>query len=65
MVAPDLPRPSDGAVSVAETAVPGMADRIVLPVSHSGVLISREVARQVCAFLRDGAFAHQEVTRDR
>ena len=58
MVAPDLPRPSDGAVSVAETEVPGMRDRVVLPVSHSGMLVSSAVARQSCAFLRHGAFAH-------
>lgn len=59
MVAPDLPRPSDGVVSVAETDVPGMRDRIVLRVSHSGMLVSKAVVRQVCAFLRDGAFAHE------
>jgi pimeloyl-ACP methyl ester carboxylesterase len=58
IVAPDLPRPSDGVVSVAETALPGMRDRIVLHVSHSGMLISGAVARQICAFLRDGAFVH-------
>jgi hypothetical protein len=58
MVAPDLPRPSDGVVSVSETDVPGMVDRIVLHVSHSGMLVSSAVARQICAFLRDGAFAH-------
>jgi hypothetical protein len=57
MVVPELPLPSDGAVSVEETAVPGMCDRIVLPVSHSGMLVSSAVARQICAFLRDGAFA--------
>jgi hypothetical protein len=57
VVAPDLPGPSDGAVSVAETRVPGMRDHIVIPVSHSGMLVSGAVARQVCAFLRDGSFA--------
>lgn len=60
IVAPDLPRPSDGVVSVAETALPGMRDRIVLHVSHTGMLISGAVARQICAFLRDGAFVHRE-----
>jgi pimeloyl-ACP methyl ester carboxylesterase len=55
--APGLPRPHDGAVSVAETAVPGMRDRIVLPVNHSGMLVSAAVAREIDAFLRHGAFS--------
>lgn len=58
IVAPDLPGPSDGVVSVAETRMPGMLDHIVIRTSHSGMLVSGVVARQVCAFLRDGAFAH-------
>jgi hypothetical protein len=58
IVAPDLEQPCDGVVSVAETRFPGMRDHIVLNVSHSGMLVSRTVARQVCAFLRDGAFEH-------
>ncbi len=58
IVAPDLPEPSDGAVSLAETRLPAMRDHIVLNVSHSGMLISRAVAHQICAFLRDGAFEH-------
>ena len=58
IVDPGLPRPNDGAVSVEETRLPGMRDHVVLRVSHSGMLVSRGVARQICAFLRDGAFAH-------
>ena len=60
IVAPDLPTPHDGAVSVEETRLPAMKDHIVLNVSHSGMLVSRTVAHQVCAFLRDGAFEHGE-----
>ena len=59
LVAPDLPAPSDGVVSVAETRLPAMRDHVVLNVSHSGMLVSREVAHQICAFLRTGAFARE------
>ena len=59
VVAPDLPAPSDGVISVEETRVPGMRDHIVLDVNHSGMLISRAVAHQICVFLRDGMFAHK------
>ena len=40
MVAPDLPSPHDGTVSVAETIVPGARDHIVLPVTHTQMLMS-------------------------
>lgn len=46
----------DGTVAVAETGLAGATDRIVLRVTHTGLVLSREVARQVCAFLRDGRF---------
>lgn len=58
LVAPGLPGPSDGVVSVAETRLPAMRDHVVLNVSHSGMVLSRVVAHQICAFLRDGAFTH-------
>ena len=51
-----LEGPNDGAVTVAETRIPGLRDHIVLPVSHSGMLLSAEVARQSVAFLGSGAF---------
>ena len=60
IVAPELPGPSDGAVRVEETLLPAMRDRVVLNVSHSGMLVSRAVAHQICVFLRDGAFDKAE-----
>jgi hypothetical protein len=59
-IAPDLPKPSDGVVSVSETPVPGMRDHVVLHVSHTAMLASREVARQICAFLDKGRFSRAE-----
>ena len=56
LIARGLPVPNDGTVAVAETEFPAAADRIALPVSHTGMLVSRTVARQICAFLRDGRF---------
>lgn len=60
IVAPDLPTPHDGAVSVEETRLPAMKDHIVLNVSHSGMLVSRAVAHQIDEFLRHGVFEHGE-----
>lgn len=57
LIASDLPQPHDGVVALAETAVPGVTRRIVLKVGHTEMLLSREVARQCCAFLRSGEFA--------
>ncbi len=56
LVAPDLPRPNDGVVTLAETEIPGVIHRVVLAVGHSAMLISRDAARQCCAFLRSGHF---------
>ena len=56
LIAPGLPEPHDGVVTVEETRVPGMTDHIVLPVGHTEMLVSRAVARQVCAFLARGKF---------
>jgi pimeloyl-ACP methyl ester carboxylesterase len=53
-----LPGTNDGVVRLEETEVEGMRDRIVLPVSHSGMLVSTRAAHQVAAFLERGAFDH-------
>jgi pimeloyl-ACP methyl ester carboxylesterase len=48
---------NDGTILVAETRLEGARDNLVLPVTHTGLLWSREVARQGASFLRDGRFA--------
>jgi pimeloyl-ACP methyl ester carboxylesterase len=50
--------PNDGTVAVSETVIPGLADRLVVPRSHMGLLWAREVAGQVGHFLRHARFAH-------
>lgn len=52
-----LPGPNDGVVRVEETAVDGMTERVVLPVSHSAMLVSSRVGKNVTAFLNDGRFS--------
>lgn len=49
--------PNDGTVAVRETQVEGAADRIVLPVSHLGMLVSARVADESARFLREGHFS--------
>lgn len=58
LVAPDMTWPNDGVVAVSETEFPEMRDHIVLDVNHTGMLLSRTVAQQVCAFLARRAFQH-------
>jgi len=52
-----LPLPNDGLLTVDETQCRGARDAIALPVSHTGMLLSSQVAGAVAAFLRDGRFA--------
>jgi pimeloyl-ACP methyl ester carboxylesterase len=47
---------NDGTVAVRETIIPGLADHIVLPHSHIGMLFAGDVAAQVAHFLRSGRF---------
>lgn len=49
--------PNDGTVAVRETELECATDRIVLPVGHTGMLISPQVARETAHFLRHGRFS--------
>lgn len=51
-----LDAPSDGTVLVEETRLAGAKAQLLLPVSHSGMMVSRAVARQTAAFLSEGRF---------
>lgn len=59
-IAPGLAKPNDGVVSLSETAVPGMRERIVLHVSHTAMMFAASVPRQICAFIGNGRFRHAE-----
>jgi len=51
-----LPGANDGVVRVEESGVEGMRERIVLPVSHSAMLLSARVAANVASFLSHAKF---------
>jgi pimeloyl-ACP methyl ester carboxylesterase len=53
-----FPEPNDGTVAVAETMIGGLADHVVLPVSHVALLWSAQVAAQVGHFIEHGRFLH-------
>jgi pimeloyl-ACP methyl ester carboxylesterase len=57
VVIENLPVPNDGTVAVEETQLPGIKDHLELPVTHTGLLVSAEVASQTAFFLRHGEFA--------
>lgn len=57
-IIPGLPAPNDGVVSVEETRLACATDSIVLPTSHSGMLLSPTCAEQAASFLRTGSFNH-------
>ena len=49
--------PNDGTVAVRETRFDSARDRITLPVSHMGMLMSARVAEETAHFLREGRFS--------
>lgn len=51
-----LPGANDGVVRIEETAVEGMTERLLLPLSHGALVASARVARLVANFLAGGSF---------
>jgi pimeloyl-ACP methyl ester carboxylesterase len=49
----------DGTVLVEETRLPGAKDHIVVAASHTGLLLSAEVAEQTRYFLENGTFSRR------
>ena len=49
--------PNDGTVAVAETRLAGIADHVVVPTTHTGLIFSARVAALTATFLRSGRFA--------
>ena len=52
-----LPRPNDGVVCLDETRMAGLKDHLAVALSHSALLVSSRVTRQICHFLEHGRFA--------
>jgi hypothetical protein len=52
-----LGEPGDGTVAIAETRAEGLRQHLVLPVTHTGMLFSKDVAREVACFLQVGSFS--------
>jgi pimeloyl-ACP methyl ester carboxylesterase len=60
LISPELGEDSDGTVRIAETLLEGARDHITLPVTHTGMVLSRAVAMQAVHFLRTGRFDHSQ-----
>jgi triacylglycerol lipase len=54
----------DGIVSVYSSKVDGMTDHIVMPVTHTFMMMDAKVSQQVRSFLSNGVFDHQAQGRD-
>ena len=54
-----IPKPHDGVVSLAETAIPGMAERIVIHTNHISLMFSPEAAKLTIRFLENGCFGDE------
>ncbi|MFU8819343.1 MAG: esterase/lipase family protein [Desulfurivibrio sp.] len=53
---PQMPKPHDGTVALAETVIAGATDRVTVPHGHLPMLFQRRVAFLVVNFLQNGSF---------
>lgn len=56
-IVPGLPKPNDGAVALEETDLGPGYQRLILPVTHSSMLVSRRVAACACGYFKTGILA--------
>jgi len=54
----------DGIVSVESAKVKGMTDFIVMPNSHTFIMKSKSVIKQIIHFLENGEFNHPESRKE-
>ncbi|MCK4556652.1 MAG: alpha/beta hydrolase, partial [Candidatus Aminicenantes bacterium] len=59
-----LPGPDDGIVSVESAKIEGMTDFIVMPNSHTFIMKSKSVIKQIIHFLENGEFNHPESRKE-
>jgi len=57
-VFPSHPRPSDGVVTLRETELEGVRDRVTFRLNHFAMLLSKRCAAEIACFLATGAFIH-------
>lgn len=51
---------SDGTVTVEETKIAGMTDHLMARSSHTGLIYSRFIAKQIDHFIRYSRFKHNK-----
>lgn len=56
MIVGGLPEKGDGTVMLKETQHPQINEHLILPVSHTGLLLSKETAKVTAYFLKKGIF---------